>query len=241
MRPTSLLRALLCTGILALVFPAAVQAQIYAWRDAAGNLVLSDKKKDPSAKSYLVTAGAGYRTTKPLSRRAAQYQSLIEEHAAVNSVSPDLVRAVIQAESAFNPRALSPKGAMGLMQLMPATAAEFGVTDPYDPVENVRAGVKYLKQLLDRYAGRVELALAAYNAGAGAVKKYGGTVPPYRETRNYVAKIRGDLATSATSGVLPGERTRVYKTVEVVDGREVVRYTGAPRDGSESVKTAQRR
>ena len=242
MQTRTLLRAVLCTAILGLVTPAVAHAQIYAWRDAAGNLVLSDKKKDPSARSYVVTAGASFRTTKPLSRRAAQYQSLIEEHAALNSVSADLVRAVIQAESAFNPRALSPKGAMGLMQLMPATAAEFGVIDPYDPADNIRAGVKYLKQLLDHYAGRVELALAAYNAGAGAVKKYGGTVPPYRETRAYVAKIRGDLA-APTSGVLPGpgQRTRVYKTVEVVDGREVVRYTGAPRAGSEAVKTADRR
>ena len=218
------------------------QAQIYAWRDAAGNLVLSDKKKDADAKTYVVAASATFRTTKPLSHRAAQYHSLIEEHAAINSVSADLVRAVIQAESAFNPRALSIKGAMGLMQLMPATAAEFGVIDPYDPAENIRAGVKYLKQLLDRYEGRVELALAAYNAGPGAVKKYGGAVPPYRETRAYVAKIRGQVA-AGTSGVLPGagQLTRVYKVTEVVDGREVVRYTGSPRAGSEAVKAADRR
>ena len=227
--------------MLALLAPAAAQAQIYAWRDEAGNLVLSDKKKDPSARTYSVASATSFRTTRPLSRRAAQYQGLIEEHAALNAVSADLIRAVIQAESAFNPRAISPKGAMGLMQLMPATAAEFGVIDPYNPAENIAAGVKYLKQLLAQYDGRVELALAAYNAGPGAVKKYGGSVPPYPETRAYVAKIRGDVESAGTTGVLPGERTRVYRTVEIVDGREVVRYTSSPRAGSQTVKSAERR
>jgi soluble lytic murein transglycosylase-like protein len=231
-----LVRVVIATAI-AIATPVIAHAQMYAWRDAAGNLVLSDRAKDPSAKTYAIadaSSVAGFRTTRRVSPLAAQYQSLIEEHAALNTVSPDLVRAVIQAESAFNPRALSPKGAMGLMQLMPATAVEFGVIDPYDPVENIRAGVKYLKHLLDTYAGRVELALAAYNAGPGAVKKYGGTVPPYRETKNYVAKVQGDAASTAP-------RTRVYKTVEIVDGREVVRYTGTPRDGSARVTSAERR
>jgi soluble lytic murein transglycosylase-like protein len=243
-----LLRTAFAAAVLTVVLPVTAEAQIYAWRDANGNLVLADKAGDPSAKSYAVAttpiAGTGpttaetFRTTRPLSRKAAQYHSLIEEHAAINEVSPDLVRAVIQAESAFDPRARSSKGAMGLMQLMPATATEFGVIDPYNPVENIRAGVKYLKQLLDSYAGKVELALAAYNAGPGAVKKYGGTVPPYRETRNYVAKIQG--TTAGTSGTLPA-RTHVYRVVEIVDGREVVRYTSTPRAGSEPVKSAERR
>lgn len=234
-------RAVLVAAFLALLPPAAAHAEIYAWRDASGNLVLSDQKKDPSAKTYVVATGTAFRTTKPVSRRATQYQSLIDEHSARHEVSPDLVRAVIQAESAFNPRARSHKGAMGLMQLMPATAAEFGVLDPYDPAENIRAGVAYLKQLLRSFAGKVELALAAYNAGPTAVKKYGGTVPPYRETRAYVAKISGDVASGA--GALPGprQRTRVYRSVEIVDGREVVRYTGTPRAGSETVKNAERR
>jgi soluble lytic murein transglycosylase-like protein len=240
-----LLGAVFCTALFALITPVVAHAQIYAWRDAAGNLVLSDKPKDPSAKTYAVAASrsvSAFKTTKPLSRRAAQYMSLIEEHATLNAVSADLVRALIQAESAFNPRARSPKGAMGLMQLMPETAAEFGVLDPYNPFENVRAGVKYLKQLLNMYDGNEELALAAYNAGPGAVKKYGGTVPPYRETRDYVAKVRGDAASTAgTSGAAVAVPTQVYRTVEIVDGREVVRYTGKPRDGSERVKSADRR
>jgi soluble lytic murein transglycosylase-like protein len=239
-----LLRAAFWTAFLALVTPVAANAQIYAWRDGAGNLVLSDKKKDASAKTYAIASGVTLRTTRPISRRAAQYQSLIEEHSALHTISADLVRALIQAESAFNPFARSSKGAMGLMQLMPTTAAEFGVRDPYNPAENIRAGVAYLKRLLVKYSGKVELALAAYNAGPGAVKKYGGTVPPYRETRNYVAKVSGTAAAATgTAGTLTaaGQRTNVYRTVEVVDGREVVRYTGTPREGSERVKTADRR
>ncbi|MGH8637176.1 MAG: lytic transglycosylase domain-containing protein [Burkholderiales bacterium] len=245
MTTSRLLRAAAATAAIVLACPAAASAQIYAWRDAAGNLVLSDKAKDPSAKTYNIPSPASasaFRATRPFSTRAAVFQPLIEEHAALNTVSPDLVRAVIQAESAFNPRATSPRGAMGLMQLMPATAAELGVVDAYDPEENIRAGVKYLKQLLDTYDGKVELALAAYNAGPGAVKKYGGTVPPYRETRNYVAKIQNASTSEGTTGLAaPGERTKVYRVVEIVDGREVVRYTGTPREGSERVKAADRR
>ena len=164
-----------------------------------------------------------------------QYDGLIEEHANANAVNPALVKAVIQAESAFNPRARSHKGAMGLMQLMPSTAAELGVQDPYDPVENIRAGVIYLKQLLVKYADNVSLALAAYNAGPTAVARY-GTVPPYRETRNYVAKVQKAADTPPA-----GPRTRIYRVVEIVDGREVVRYSDVPAAGAEVVKAAARR
>jgi soluble lytic murein transglycosylase-like protein len=223
---------LLATVLAAL--PVAAEAQIYTWRDSAGNLVLSDKPKDPAAQTYRVARAGLFRTTRPVSRRASQFEGLIEEHAAAHEVSPDLVRAVIQAESAFNPRARSHKGAMGLMQLMPATAAELGVLDPFDPRENIRAGVTYLKKLLVKYADEA-LALAAYNAGPAAVARY-GTIPPYRETRNYVAKIR-----RATEAAPPGPRTRIYRITEIVDGREVVRYSDIPAPGSERVRTADRR
>ena len=113
-----------------------------------------------------VSKTGAFRTTKAGPRTAqSQYDTLIEENAAVHGVSPHLVRAVIQQESAFNPNARSHKGAMGLMQLMPATAAELGVTNPYSPSENIRGGVTYLKGLLMKFAQNVELALAAYNAG----------------------------------------------------------------------------
>ena len=113
---------------------------------------------------------------------------LIERHSLAQNLDPRLVRAVIQAESGYNRRALSNKGAMGLMQLMPMTAKLLRVSDPWDAGENVRGGTAYLRQLLDRFQGRLEWAVAAYNAGPGAVERHRG-IPPYRETREYVRRV----------------------------------------------------
>src|SRR5262249_51391197 len=107
-----------------------------------------------------------------------------------HGVEPLLLFSVMHQESAFNSQATSPKGARGLMQLMPATAARFGVKNIYDPKQNINGAAQYLRFLLDLFDGDVSLALAGYNAGEGAVKKYGYSVPPYRETINYVRKIR---------------------------------------------------
>lgn len=199
------------------------QAQIYTWRDASGNLVLSNKRPlaTVAIASYAVPATESVRATRyaPV-ERGRQYDALITEHCRQNGVRTELVRAVMQVESAFNPYARSPKGALGLMQLMPATMRQFGVTNAFDPAENVRAGVAYLRELLDRYRNNEELALAAYNAGPGAVDKHGQTVPPYRETKNYVAQI-----TQMTGRKVEARGDRIYKVTEVIDGREVVRYT----------------
>jgi hypothetical protein len=119
-----------------------------------------------------------------------RFDRLIAEAATTYGVDVDLVRAVIKAESNFNPRARSPVGAEGLMQLMPALQKDFGITDPFDPRQNVMGGVRYLRKLLDKHGGNVALALASYNAGPMNVARYGG-VPPFRETRNYVKKITG--------------------------------------------------
>src|SRR3954462_4163608 len=197
--------------------PSVAHAQLSSWRDASGNLVLSDHPRDGAAPTYAVGT-TGLRTTRaPDGRRNTAYDAIIAEHASLHGVRPDLVHAVIQAESAFNPMARSLKGAMGLMQLMPSTAVQFGVTNAYDPAQNIRAGVAYLRQLLDRYSHNEELPLAAYNAGPAGVERY-GAAPPYRETRDYVSKIR------SRAGSVPPP-TRVYRIVELKDGRETVRYT----------------
>ncbi|MBA3887869.1 MAG: lytic transglycosylase domain-containing protein [Acidobacteria bacterium] len=117
---------------------------------------------------------------------ATPFGEIIGQVSEAHGVNPLLVRAVIQVESNYRPRARSPKGAMGLMQLMPATARQYEVRNPYDPRTNIEAGIKHLKGLIDKMG--VELGLAAYNAGEGAVRRFNG-VPPYRETRSYVAKI----------------------------------------------------
>jgi soluble lytic murein transglycosylase-like protein len=235
----------LALGVLlaAIAFPAAASAQIYVWRDAAGNMVLSDRPKDPSARTFSVPQSsptpatinpATIKTTRSgNARRASDYDALIEENAAVHGVSPHLVRAVIQQESAFDPNAVSHKGAMGLMQLMPQTAADLGVINPYNPSENIRGGVRYLKGLLEKFRQNVELALAAYNAGPSAVQKY-GTVPPYRETRNYVSRI----TTAVDAAPKP---KRIYRTVEIVNGREVLRYSTVETPGAELITTSTKR
>jgi soluble lytic murein transglycosylase-like protein len=121
--------------------------------------------------------------------RAAQYDAIIERAAVSAAVEPNLLRAVIVVESGFNSRALSRRGAVGLMQLMPATASRFGVYDLYDPRENVHAGASYLKFLMERFGHDVRLALAAYNAGEDAVSRNGGQIPPFAETMAYVPKV----------------------------------------------------
>jgi soluble lytic murein transglycosylase-like protein len=122
------------------------------------------------------------------SSRLLTWREFAHKEARRINLDPKLVRAVIYVESGENPKAVSPKGAMGLMQLMPGTARDLGVEDPMRPRENIRGGVQYLSQMLDRFGGDVRLALAAYNAGPGAVEKFGG-VPPYPETQDFVKKV----------------------------------------------------
>lgn len=126
---------------------------------------------------------------------------IIRANATRFGVDPYLVFCVIEHESQFHTNALSPKGAQGLMQLMPATASRFGVRRPYDPAENIYGGTQYLKELLKMFNGRIDLALASYNAGEGAVLKYGGNVPPYRETRDYVRRITRRYGADATATI----------------------------------------
>ena len=222
------------------LLPAAASAQIYSWRDANGHLVLGNlppaeagQRAGETVRSYPVPKSNLIRmTSQASSDRVRMYEGLISEHARLNDVRPDLVRAVVQVESAYNPYARSPKGAAGLMQLMPATAQLFGVKNAFSPEENVRAGVAYLRQLLNRYENNEVLALAAYNAGPKAVDKYGENVPPYPETRNYVLRISG----ITTHPIERRAGNVIYKVTEIANGREVVRYTDKrPATGSYTV------
>ena len=220
--------AVIGLGVLAvmLISAAPADAQIYSWRDADGTRVLSDRPPPPEADAVGAARTDDIRTSRvdtPV-EAPAQYDTLIRYHALQHGLRPDLIRAVIQIESGFDPDARSPVGAMGLMQLMPRTARALGVSDPFDPNENVGGGVAYLRQLLDRYDGDETLALAAYNAGPEAVRRYGDTVPPYPETLGYLQKV------GAATGRRPRERqtptgVTIYKTSEIVDGRRVPVYT----------------
>ena len=171
-------------GVAAVAAPA--EAQIYSWRDANGTLVLSDRPSSPDvhavAVAVVVVGTRRIRTTRAVAstrRIDKDIAAVIEENATRYGVRSDPIRAVIQIESAFDPDARSLVGAMGLMQLMPQTAKELNVLNPYDPEQNVRGGVGYLRRLLDTYDGNEELALAAYNAGPDAVRWYGAQVPPF--------------------------------------------------------------
>jgi soluble lytic murein transglycosylase-like protein len=228
LRPTAI--AVGTLALLALAAPA--RAQIYSWHDANGTLVVSNHPQ-PTAGTpiplYAVPKAERVLATRSVApRRSATYDDLIVQHARENDVRPDLVRAVVQVESGFNPYARSPKGALGLMQLMPATIRQYGVHNPFDPADNVRAGVAYLRNLLDRYDDNETLALAAYNAGPDAVDSHGHAVPPYAETRKYVAQV-GRLASRPLA---ERRSSRIYKITEIIDGRAVVRYTDTkPRTG----------
>lgn len=127
---------------------------------------------------------------------SSSIDDLIKTTASRFAIDPYLVFLVIEQESRFHPRAVSPKGARGLMQLMPGTARRFGVSRPFEPAENIRGGTQYLKELLTMFNGRVDLALASYNAGEGRVLDYGNRVPPFKETRDYVKRISSRYRTS---------------------------------------------
>jgi soluble lytic murein transglycosylase-like protein len=172
-------------------------ADIYAYTDRSGTTHFTDHPNDSHYKLVLRTpappAGAPSVDAKRASAwlaRSAQYDAAINRAAEEAKVRPELVRAVIVVESGFNPRAVSRRGAVGLMQLLPTTARRYGAFNAFDPEQNIHAGAHYLADLIARYGiEKLELVLAAYNAGEDAVEKYGRRIPPYKETQAYVPNV----------------------------------------------------
>jgi soluble lytic murein transglycosylase-like protein len=172
---------------------ASARPQIYTYVDASGQRHFTDVPDSNRYRLLVLTprdrTASGDRYDMMLLAKAGQYDSIIEKAALSASVEPNLLRAVIVVESGFNAHAVSKRGAMGLMQLMPATATRFGVSNAFDPRQNVHAGARYLKFLIDRFGQNVGLALAAYNAGEDAVARNGGQIPPFSETMAYVPRV----------------------------------------------------
>lgn len=166
------------------------RADIYSFVDDAGVTHFTNVPVDGRYRLLLATP-PDERAARPETwlAKSAQFDPLIDRAARSQAVHPELVRAVIVVESAFNPRAVSRRGAVGLMQLLPATARRYGVADAFDPEQNITAGVHYLRDLMTRYGNNLELTLAAYNAGEDAVDRYGHSIPPFAETRHYVPTV----------------------------------------------------
>ena len=173
-------------------------AGIFAYVDSNGKLVVSEKQTDSRSKAFdplnykaaknRATTGSSKAST-DLNEKALRYSPLIDDVAKEVGLNAQLIHAVIQVESAYNPMAISSKGAKGMMQLIPATAARFGVDHVHDPESNIRGGARYLKKLLGLFKNDLKLTLAAYNAGEGTVQKYNNNIPPYPETQAYVGRV----------------------------------------------------
>lgn len=209
------LRLAVVLGAVALASWGTARADIYKYVDAAGNVYFTDSPLQGSryrlewhresrkvarevttrsessiaARGRVITSKPAPKLSQSQSQRRELYHHLVLANARRYGLSPSLLHAVIRAESAYNPTAVSRAGAQGLMQLMPGTAARYGVRDSFDPAENIRGGSAYLRDLLDMFDQDVKLALAGYNAGEGAVIKHGRQIPPYAETQDYVRKV----------------------------------------------------
>jgi len=188
-----MLRLALLIAILFAASSAAAKPKIYTYVDAQGLRHYNDVPDNNRYRLLVLSpqdrTASGDRYDVQLLAKASQYDSIIEHAALSAAVESNLLRAVIVVESGFNSQAVSKRGAVGLMQLMPATASRFGVSNPYDARQNVHAGARYLKFLIDRFGHDVRLALAAYNAGEEAVARSGGQIPPFSETMAYVPRV----------------------------------------------------
>ena len=168
--------------------------------DRALNRLLGQSPGKGAAQSTAMREAQGAPTAQSVAARRARFERLINAYARVYGLSPQLLHAVIRTESAYNHEAVSRAGAEGLMQLMPGTAARYGVKDTFNPVENVRGGAAYLRDLLDLFGQDLKLALAGYNAGENAVIRNGNRIPPYAETQNYVRQVLQYLGSEPSGG-----------------------------------------
>jgi soluble lytic murein transglycosylase-like protein len=188
-----LLKPAILIATLLVASTVSARPQIYTYVDATGLRHYTDVPDNNRYRLLVLSphdrTASGDRYDMMLLAKAGQYDSIIEKAAISASVEANLLRAVIVVESGFNSRAVSKRGAVGLMQLMPATATRFGVSNAFDPRQNVHGGARYLKFLIDRFGQNVGLALAAYNAGEDAVARNGGQIPPFTETMAYVPRV----------------------------------------------------
>ena len=230
-----------------IVSPLQASESISAYVDANGRVVFvnegsepgisgSDASTDSGASRKILASTSGVTTAaasrsatpsaplpvaaQPAKNPPADLDALIQQAAIQHQIDPDLIRAIVRVESNFNPNAVSPAGAHGLMQLIPATARRFGVANPFDPRANLDGGIRYLKHLLGLYEGDLQLSLAAYNAGENSVARYQG-VPAYRETQNYIRKVG---ALYPLRNVLSGYRA-APKIMKFVDAAGVVHFS----------------
>jgi soluble lytic murein transglycosylase-like protein len=181
-------------------------ADLIVSQDKNGHIVLTNTIDDSTAKKDNITfQPSSYSTTIP-----AHYKDKIQSLTQKHNLREDLVIAVAKAESSFNPFAVSPKGAVGIMQLMKGTARQYGVFNRYNANENLEAGVKHLKYLFIKYKNNIPLTLAAYNAGEESVSKYNG-IPPYRETKQYIRRVMSLMGLSYTFSATAQAKTKIYK------------------------------
>jgi soluble lytic murein transglycosylase-like protein len=189
-----------------LLLAATARADIYSYIDANGTAYFSNVPDNDRYTLFMrtpkleVAAPPADNPSLSMSGNRTRFTPLVEEAASRNRLDAALLHALIATESGYNPRAVSRKGAIGLMQLMPGTASRYGVTDAFDPAQNVHAGARYLSDLLQMFKQDLNLALAAYNAGEQSVIKHGNHIPPYRETMAYVPKVLDTYRKFLTSG-----------------------------------------
>jgi soluble lytic murein transglycosylase-like protein len=221
------LGALQWAGVLVgLVFAGVAHAELYVYKDDQGVIHLARHRLDARYQSFdhYQPPSSAMLPREKQAQRAARFDDLIAATASAYQLDRRLLHSIIAVESGFNPSAISPKGAIGLMQVMPDTGRRFGVANLSDPQQNLIAGARYLRALLARFNGNLPLVIAAYNAGEGAVQRYGNTIPPYNETQGYVAKVltsyHRNASDTLTAGVIYPAPLRRQHAVLIIRGDE---------------------